>query len=136
MAEMAETLELIGFAAEFVAGVHAVDGAGGSHADFAAMDVDSIKQRDDGGGVGGVDVFLEDFPGDGAVHGAGIDHDQAEAFGDLAGERAFSRGGGAVDGDGEALWMGGVVRTHAWEGGMMDGEQAGMPVSRFGNGWE
>ena len=76
------------------------------------MDVDSVHHRDHRRRVGRVDVFLKGFPSDGAIHGTGIDHDEAKTVGKFAGERAFSGGGGTIDGDGEA-WIGCRVGTHA-----------------------
>ena len=71
---------------------------------IAAVEGDAVEEGDDGGGVVWIDVFLEGFPGDGAVHGAGVDHDESEAFGELACEGAFAGGGGSVDRDGE-VWL-------------------------------
>jgi hypothetical protein len=49
--------------------------------------------------VAGVEAVLLHVPGDAAIHFAGTDVDEAEPRGQLAGEGAFARGGGAVDGD-------------------------------------
>lgn len=88
-----------GGGAEVGGGIYAIDGDGRQVAVIAAGDFHFVEGADDGWGVGGVDAELEDFPGDGAVHGAGVDHDEVETLGKVAGECAFSRGGGAIDGD-------------------------------------
>ena len=57
-----------------------------------------------------IDVMLEGFPSDGAIHGAGVDHDESEAFGEQAGEGAFAGCGGAIDGNRE-VGIGGRVHV-------------------------
>ena len=86
--------------AEERGGVCAVDTYGGDAAFVAALDVHFIEQTDDGRGVGRVDFLTQDFPCHGAVHRAGVHHDEAKSLGERARERAFSGSRRAVDGDG------------------------------------
>jgi hypothetical protein len=46
-----------------------------------------------------VDSILQAMPGEGAIHGAGIDVNKAKRLGDEFGVRALAAGAGAVDGD-------------------------------------
>ena len=89
-----------------------------------------FKQFDDRGSVRGIDVFSEDAPGDGAIHGTGVHHDEAEAFGEFAGERAFAGGGGSVDGDGEMFWV-----AHARETVGRMKSAASVRSSRIASRW-
>ncbi len=47
----------------------------------------------------GIGLAAQDVPGDGAIHGAGVDVGKSKLGRERAGDAAFAGGGGAVDGD-------------------------------------
>jgi hypothetical protein len=95
-----------GLAAECIGGINAINGDGGFVGSFPAVDLDAIKHGDDCRIIRWIDFFLKRLPGDGAIHGSRIHHDEAEVPGEFAGESAFSRSGRTIDGDGEAGLIG------------------------------
>ncbi len=60
-----------------------------------------VGERVQRGGIAGGDSGVERFEGEGAIHGAAFDIEQAEALGERAGDGALPCTGGAIDGDDE-----------------------------------
>ena len=58
-----------------------------------------------------VDALFQHVPGNGPVHGPGVDERIAEAVRDELGDGGFSGGGGAVNGDG---WMHECLLSWKW----------------------
>jgi len=75
----------------------------------------------DGLGIMDIDALLEAMPGEGAVHGAGVDIDEAEGGGDAFGGGAFAAGAGAVDGDDYWGWGGGGGEEYGGVAGVRKG---------------
>ena len=88
--------------ATIVAGACSVDEMLSQVAQFAVQSIPGA----DGAGVVHIHAFLEAIPGEGAIHGAGVDIGEAEAAGDEFGVGAFAAGTGAVDGDDDGVVQG------------------------------
>ena len=60
-----------------------------------------VGERFERGGVAGGDAGVERLEGEGAVHGAAFEIEQAEALGESAGDGALPGTGGTIDGNDE-----------------------------------
>ena len=65
------------------------------------VDVGGVSERAERSGIVGRDASCERLEGEGAVHGAAFDIEQAETLGEGAGDGALPCSGGTIDGNDE-----------------------------------
>jgi hypothetical protein len=105
--------------ADCLVGIEAIDEEPDVAVGAGEFGFPAAENARDGFGIVDIDVVSEAVPGQGAIHGAGIDVDVAECVGDTSGIGAFAAGAGPVDGDddriqrnggGRGVWVGLINR--------------------------